>query len=166
MIEEPTKPEVAWNYPKLARVVWALFILSFVGGLVMQLGGLKLVYRDVGGPYLWWSGLTIVDIFEVLTYFILTPVTLIVLSVYLVLIRNDVGIIAVGTSILVFISGVSWGMHFILHRMAYDLLDVAYAIMYWSTAMVFLGITFFLMGNIYLKKVPTTLTRLTGISFW
>lgn len=31
--------------------------------------------------------------------------------------------------------------------------------------MIFLGITFFLIGIIYLRKGPITLTRLTGISF-
>jgi len=165
MIEEPTNSKVTWNYPKLARVVWVLFILSFLAGLVMQLGGLTLSHRDAGDSFLWWKGLSIIEAISGMTYFLLTPSTLVLISVYYFLNRKNIGNIALVSSFSSLSASITWGMHFILHRIAYDHMDVAYAIVYWSMSVILLGITFFLMGIIYLKKEPTTLTRLTGISF-
>ncbi len=165
MIEELTDSKVTWSHETSRKMIWIFFILSFCFGLLLQLGGLFLLRRDSGGTYLWWGGITIIDTISGIVYYLLTPTALITLSVYLVLIRREIGNIAIVTCLSALISGITWTIHFILHRMAYDLLDVAYAIMYWSTAMIFLGITFFLIGIIYLRKGPITLTRLTGISF-
>ncbi|MHA1927351.1 MAG: hypothetical protein ACTSV2_02095 [Candidatus Thorarchaeota archaeon] len=165
MIESLADSEVNGSYRTLSKVIWILFILSFMAGLVMQLAGLSLGRRDSGGTYLWWGGLTILDTITVLIYCLLTPAALIIFSVYLFRFRKDVGNIALGASIIAILSGISWGLHYVLHRIAYDLVDVANAIMYWSVAMVFLGICFFLMGIIYLNSKSTTLTRLTGLSF-
>jgi len=139
------------------------YIIFF--SLTLQLGGLTLVRTDAGGMYLWWSGLSILETISGLVYYTLTPITLLAFSLYLALLRKEIGNISVITSIIALVSGLSWGTYYILHLVAYDLQDVAYAIMYWSLSMVLLGITFALFGIIYLRHERTTMTRLAALSF-
>lgn len=158
MTEDPTDNDYG-------AAAWTLFIVCFVSGLIMQVQGLASVQRDYGGYYLWWTALTANAAIPGWIYNILTPMCFLLLSIYLVKLRKREGTLATASSFSSVGAGILWLTFYLTHLSAVDLVGVAISIFYWSGSIILFGITFILVGLIYMKRDSSTLTRLTGLSF-
>ncbi len=152
----------------LALFVWLSLIFLFLMGLVTQIHGVEMVNR-VFGWSAWWYRENSFTIFTISydTYFIYAPVFFFLLSFYLLLqCRKDLdGKLSVYASLSSFLTACIWAV-FIFNNLTARSWDVYLnSMILWVGAIFFFGITFLLIGLIFLHRDSRTLTRLTGLSF-
>jgi len=129
----------------------------------MPLQGLSSVWRDHGGSYLWWTSGYLG--FDKSIFHFLTPVCFLLLAVSLYKQKTEDNLLDLVAGIGSIVAGVLWVAFFLTYRSAVDLTGVVLSIFYWSGAIILFGITFILVGIMYLNRGQLILTRLTGLSF-
>ncbi|MHA1137729.1 MAG: hypothetical protein ACTSSE_14710 [Candidatus Thorarchaeota archaeon] len=152
-----------------SRSDWFSVIIFCTMGLTTQIHGFVSVDRFGVGSFLWWYGgyASPIPIIAALVYFELAPAIFFLLTLYLIKLggREDGGTFAIIASLSSFFTACLWASFWFLFRAASDIYELAYSLIVWGGAIVLFGITFSLLGLIYIRRDSKILTRITGLSF-
>jgi len=155
----------------LSSFIWLLFVFFCISGIIMQLNGLVSVHFDAGPSFLWWSGFPLFSRGLIMYIYLLGgPPFIFLVSWYVHSLRemeNESSLVS-RASMISLLPGMLWAVSFYYQFFFKpDYYNFALRLIVWSGAIVFFGMTFFLVGLMMLKKQVGRrwLTIVTSASF-
>jgi len=149
--------------------VWFSILFFSVMSLLTQLHGVHSGFREGIGTTVWWFREYYFTIYTIAfdAYFIYAPVFFFLLALYFLSLggKEQDGILAIVVSLTSFFTACIWAVFWQTAITASSISELAYSLIVWGGAIVLFGITFSLLGLIYMRRDSRTLTRVTGLSF-